>query len=316
MEKHTGLLFKLQPTDFITGATGVEFPVVLPTADWLPYKPLNEKQYLQATFDTMSCATFSCLNVIETWLHFHREKGNFTKKQLDKLNELGFFADGLANCSDRYTAIMSGTMKIGNYMQTVLDSVRHDGLLPDKDFAFGGTTWEEYHDKTKITEDMKAKAKEILKIIKISYAWVQDPSDLSDDLTRGGIQGAIPETASHAVQVINPTTVFDTYEPFIVPKPTVRYALLIVVTVLPEETLSNQYIFTTTMKYGMRTAEVKKLQERLKKEGYFKGVTCTGYFGSFTLVAVKAYQKANGLTADGIVGARTRVVLNTLKKKS
>lgn len=50
--------------------------------------------------------------------------------------------------------------------------------------------------------------------------------------------------------------------------------------------------------------KVKAIQQKLKDLGYFKG-TCTGTFGTQTEEAVRAFQKKNGLTADGIVGTGT-----------
>jgi putative chitinase len=52
------------------------------------------------------------------------------------------------------------------------------------------------------------------------------------------------------------------------------------------------------LKNGSEGAEVKKLQVKL-------GVEAIGKFGPKTEAAVKAWQKANGLTADGIVGPGT-----------
>lgn len=59
------------------------------------------------------------------------------------------------------------------------------------------------------------------------------------------------------------------------------------------------------LKQGMSGAEVKKIQTELKNLGYFKYHTATGYYGSITKEAVKAYQKAKGLAVDGIVGNKT-----------
>jgi hypothetical protein len=84
---------------------------------------------------------------------------------------------------------------------------------------------------------------------------------------------------------------------------------------LIEEAKNTQYIFTTTMRRGDRSPEVVKLQERLREKRFFNHPTNTGFFGDVTHRAVVAYQRANGLQADGIVGARTRAILNQPKKK-
>lgn len=58
------------------------------------------------------------------------------------------------------------------------------------------------------------------------------------------------------------------------------------------------------LKVGSSGEAVKALQLRLKSLGYFGGVG-TGYYGSVTYAAVVSFQKANGLTADGIAGPLT-----------
>lgn len=57
-------------------------------------------------------------------------------------------------------------------------------------------------------------------------------------------------------------------------------------------------------KYGSRGSEVKQIQEKLKRWGYYKG-SVDGIYGSQTLAAVKSFQKKNGLTVDGIAGDKT-----------
>lgn len=54
----------------------------------------------------------------------------------------------------------------------------------------------------------------------------------------------------------------------------------------------------TTLKLGSRGAEVKTLQQKLN-------LKADGIFGPATDKAVKEFQKANGLTVDGIVGKNT-----------
>ncbi len=55
-------------------------------------------------------------------------------------------------------------------------------------------------------------------------------------------------------------------------------------------------------------SENKAIQQKLKELGYYKG-SIDGVYGQGTRSAVIAFQKANGLTADGIVGPKTASVL-------
>ena len=63
-----------------------------------------------------------------------------------------------------------------------------------------------------------------------------------------------------------------------------------------------------TLKQGSRGDLVKTVQQKLIKWGYLKG-SADGIFGAKTKTAVIAFQKKNGLTADGIVGTRTAQAL-------
>ena len=58
------------------------------------------------------------------------------------------------------------------------------------------------------------------------------------------------------------------------------------------------------LKQGSKGAEVKEVQRRLKLWGYYNG-SIDGVFGKGTKAAVIAFQKKNGLTADGVVGKST-----------
>lgn len=57
-------------------------------------------------------------------------------------------------------------------------------------------------------------------------------------------------------------------------------------------------------KMGSTGAEVREIQTRLKKWGYFNS-TVDGIYGTRTKNAVIYFQKKNGLTADGICGKKT-----------
>lgn len=63
-------------------------------------------------------------------------------------------------------------------------------------------------------------------------------------------------------------------------------------------------ITLNVLKSGSKGDTVKALQILLNGYGYSCG-TADGQFGSKTVAALKKYQKAQGLTADGIAGAKT-----------
>ena len=48
-------------------------------------------------------------------------------------------------------------------------------------------------------------------------------------------------------------------------------------------------------KYGSRGSEVRTIQDKLKRWGYYTG-NVDGIYGSLTVAAVKRFQQKNGLT--------------------
>lgn len=66
------------------------------------------------------------------------------------------------------------------------------------------------------------------------------------------------------------------------------------------------------LKRGDSGPAVKALQKRLRKLKYWTGPT-DGSFGNLTQQAVYAFQKAQGLRPDGVVGAKTRAKLRKPK---
>lgn len=69
-------------------------------------------------------------------------------------------------------------------------------------------------------------------------------------------------------------------------------------------------LFTAYLTVGSRGAEVIALQTRLKEAGSFNG-PITGYYGPLTKAAVRAFQRAHGVSMTGNVGPLTRAVLNS-----
>ena len=66
----------------------------------------------------------------------------------------------------------------------------------------------------------------------------------------------------------------------------------------------NEAEAATVVKQGSTGKTVRSIQTKLKSWGYYKG-SVDGIFGAQTKIAVKNFQKKNGLTADGVVGKRT-----------
>lgn len=68
--------------------------------------------------------------------------------------------------------------------------------------------------------------------------------------------------------------------------------------------ISTPFVQTAVLRQGASGGEVKELQRRLKEWGYYNGAV-DGIYGKGTVAAVKAFQKKNGLTADGVAGIET-----------
>ena len=89
--------------------------------------------------------------------------------------------------------------------------------------------------------------------------------------------------------------------------PTTRPTGITVITSAPTNTpraTNTPAPTSSSLRNGSTGTAVKTLQERLKKLGYYTG-SVDGKYGDGTEAAVKAFQEANGLSADGVAGTRT-----------
>lgn len=80
----------------------------------------------------------------------------------------------------------------------------------------------------------------------------------------------------------------------------------------PIITPSFSMIYTRLLKQGMRGDDIKQIQSYLSSKGYDLGIV-DGIFGPKTKQSVIAFQKANGLTPDGLIGKFTIGKINELK---
>lgn len=72
--------------------------------------------------------------------------------------------------------------------------------------------------------------------------------------------------------------------------------------------VTTNYITDVNVAEALTSSQTKTVQTKLKRWGYYTG-SVDGIYGAKTKQAVKNFQRKNGLTADGIVGAKTAAAL-------
>lgn len=100
-------------------------------------------------------------------------------------------------------------------------------------------------------------------------------------------------------------------------KKAILIVLVLAVTLLAVSTIFPSAVSEAeVLKNGSKGETVKKVQTKLKNWGYYTG-SVDGIYGPKTVAAVKYFQRVNGLTQDGIVGAKTAAAMGiTLSSSS
>lgn len=140
--------------------TGAEIPYVArnPSGDWTDYLPEGERQWSRE--DSMSCVTFAMLNCIEA-----QEK---------------FLTGKTVNYSDRWIAMISGTMRNGNWLQSVADAIAEFGLVREETWPTPSSyTWSEYMARPNATEMtvLKAEGAEWKKTHDFRFGFIETSQD-------------------------------------------------------------------------------------------------------------------------------------------
>lgn len=84
------------------------------------------------------------------------------------------------------------------------------------------------------------------------------------------------------------------------------FAVILVGCIVSVDNVNNNNI--TSISQVATSSQNKQIQQRLKDLGYYSG-SVDGIYGNATRNAVVAFQKANGLTADGVAGPKTIAAL-------
>ena len=90
---------------------------------------------------------------------------------------------------------------------------------------------------------------------------------------------------------------------------------LISISILTFIAVSENSSVEALSKYGSRGDEVRQIQTKLKRWGYYNG-NVDGIYGTQTLNAVKYFQRKNGLTQDGIAGPATLKAMGIFNSSS
>lgn len=221
------------PKAWVFGASG---KILNESKMYLDYLPTDEYQK-RFNVESMSCVSFSSVNVNEITILFKKKLNNneISPDNLQWLEDNGYFDEnGNINFSDRYIALMSFTSRNGNTGARVFGTIKNFGLIPESMFPWNpeDNTWDKYHDRSKITQEMKNMGFEFKRRFPIEY-YVVYRNDFDDALKESPLQvyvngnyriinGVLQynnSMSNHAVCLVgsdeNYWYIYDSYEPFL-----------------------------------------------------------------------------------------------------
>lgn len=191
---NTGLIIgEPNPEDYIAGINSpVPFKVRVKDGQWGEYIYDLETQK-EGSLELMNCVTNSAINLIQLQLHLMISNGELDEAHILFLKDKGYMdSAGHIQISKRFTAKMSGTTKQGNTCQNVGNSLRHDGLVPEKVWPWEYAKqdeWNEYY--SEIPQDVKELGQEFLKWFEIFYEKVPF-SEVTKQMQQAPLQFGIP----------------------------------------------------------------------------------------------------------------------------
>jgi hypothetical protein len=169
----TGLNLELEklhisPDDWVFGIMSDPCIADIPNDVREDYLPKGEVQ--RGKEDFMDCATRAPINEMETKFNWLLRTNKLLPENKQWLLDNGYISGNSIEFSDRYISVLSGTTREGNSMITPLQTIHTYGLIPKKLLPKEDwMTFDDYQDKTKVTNDLVKLGQEFIKRFTINY---------------------------------------------------------------------------------------------------------------------------------------------------
>lgn len=272
-QKNHGVLIGFGPKDYWADKVKGTLPyeVILEDGNWEPDLPTPEIQWGEGG-DKMHCVTQALNNTIETRFERLRKLGKIPKVAIDFFSKNGYFDEyGKLNLNERIPSVMNGTTRDGQYLHIAAEWNRQNGIFPKGILNDDpGLEWDEYYDKTKITQKMLDLGKESLKYFDFPYEWVAtDRDSLIRHLKQSPLQVVLPGhdvMNFFTVKNFNGIKYFDTYVPHKKQTDNVLWAMKSMI--VPKEDSHDPDSILVDMYKGQFGSDVAKLLRALRRLGF------------------------------------------------
>ena len=131
------ILEPLDHQDYLLGGdNGIFNEVLFKNGNCIEYLPSDERQK-RYNLETFACASFAPCNVLEIIFNCLIANNRLMDEDVEWLRDNGYFDEkGKINFSDRFIAKLSGTTRQGNTFKRPADTIRHLGLVPERQWDY------------------------------------------------------------------------------------------------------------------------------------------------------------------------------------
>jgi len=180
MQNYNWVLRWRDPRDWIAW---VSSPIINknrnPSMNWTQYAPEHEIQLISSwlsVYETMFCVSFSATDGIETESNYLMSSWEVPTEYIQRLNKAWYFKNWKINFSDRFVWILWETTKDWAYLFKIASAIRKYWLIPETMLPLNAKSYDEFVDRTKITDEMYKMWEEFNKMFTINFEWI-DYSD-------------------------------------------------------------------------------------------------------------------------------------------